>query len=98
MPIAEQVDHVEADVVSGASVLAARIPEPNDELQVYYFFSLVSLVSSSVFSTLPFLMTSGSAGAAVAAAATASAVAAAGASSARGVTTWTIIMSASLVA
>src|SRR5580765_3805956 len=92
MPSGQQVHHLEADVVSRPGVLAARIAKTRDQLhRPAPYFS-----SSSGFSTLPFLMTSGSAGAVGAATAAAAASAGAGSASTFGDTTWTMSMSASL--
>src|SRR5688572_18772185 len=92
--VREQIQDVESDVVPGPRVLAARVPQAGDHLHsppgAYFFFS-----SSSSLSALPFLITSGSAGATTAAAA---ASAGAGSSSAFSATTWTIIISGSLIA
>src|SRR6185503_7158718 len=103
VPPRQQIDGVEPGVVPRAGVLGTRIAQADDQLhsrtrgvkaaptgRPYFFFS-----SSSSF--LPFLMTSGSAGVAGVAAATAPS-AGAGSASAFTVTTWTIIISASLIA
>src|SRR5262249_35111068 len=85
------VDDRQADVVPRPAVPRSGISETDDQL--HFFLSSPSSASSF----LPFLMTSGSA-AAAGAAAVAAAPSAAGAatSSAFGMITWTIIMSASL--
>jgi len=79
------VDHLETDVVPRVAVLRAGVSESDDQLQLF----------ASSFSTLPFLMTSGSAG--VVGVAVAAAASAAGASSTLMATTCTSIVSGSLI-
>src|SRR4029077_398618 len=65
-PPRQLVHDLEPHVVARVLVLRAGIPEADNRLHRYFFFSSFS---SSASSFLPFLMTSGSAGVAVAAAA-----------------------------